>query len=85
MTGPEHYTAAESLLAEAAHVAEQGGDMGEMLTAAQVHATLALAAATAQGALVGCTPDGLEGMSVRDMHAWNDVAGITTTAKAVAA
>jgi len=84
MTGPEHYTAAEELMTDAEQIAEQGGDIGHLLTAAQVHATLALAAATAQGALVGSTPEGLEGMSERDMHAWNDVAGTTATTKAVA-
>ncbi|WP_445520521.1 hypothetical protein [Streptomyces sp. NEAU-174] len=47
MTGPEHYREAERLLAEADNIAEQGGDMGEMIAAAQVHATLAQAAATA--------------------------------------
>lgn len=49
-SGPEHYLAAERLL-----TAAEGGDMDETmldqdeyLFAAQVHATLALAAATAQ-------------------------------------
>ena len=47
MTGPEHYREAELLLAEADNFSENGGDMGQMLAAAQVHALLALAAATA--------------------------------------
>lgn len=50
MTGPEHYREAERLLAEVA--TDDGGidfgDVGdEYVAAAQVHATLALAAATA--------------------------------------
>ena len=47
MTGPEHYREAEQLLAEAN--AQEGGTNLERfcLAAAQVHATLALAAATA--------------------------------------
>lgn len=44
MTGPEHYQTAESLL-ETASRAEDGGDMERyFLAAAQVHATLAVAA-----------------------------------------
>jgi len=45
MTGPEHYRAAELLLAEAAE--RPGVASARSMTAAQVHATLALAAATA--------------------------------------
>ena len=41
MSGPEHYVEAERLLASG------GGDRFEALAAAQIHATLALAAATA--------------------------------------
>jgi len=45
MSGPEHYHAAELLLAEAR---EQPGEASaRSMAAAQVHATLALAAATA--------------------------------------
>lgn len=91
MTGPEHYQAAESLLnqvkAAQANMTRRPDPqtITDTLAEAQVHATLAAAAATAQGALVGSTPDGLEGMSERDMTAWNDVAGIPTLAKVVAA
>ena len=47
MTGPEHYSYAEQLLDEAGD-AENGSDHERYLVAAaQVHATLALAAATA--------------------------------------
>ena len=47
MTGPEHYRTAEQLLDWAAN-SEPGGETERYrLSAAQVHATLALAAATA--------------------------------------
>jgi hypothetical protein len=62
MTGPEHYKEAERLLSEATardpHYVPPGGDPGvplgppqrdQMIALAQVHATLALAAATAIG------------------------------------
>jgi len=59
MTGPEHYRRAENLAAEAIELATEGDEgpptPGEQATAAtwaalaQVHATLALAAATALG------------------------------------
>lgn len=47
MTGPEHYREAEKLLSLDEAIREGGGDPGDVLHAAQVHATLALAAATA--------------------------------------
>lgn len=49
MNGPEHYREAERLLAEAAVEGAEGTHFvrPENLTAAQVHATLALTAATA--------------------------------------
>jgi len=65
MTGPEHYAEAERLLALAdrhSQGAAYGREWAVTLTAAQVHATLALAAATAVGT---AGPDG---------HAWADVA-----------
>jgi hypothetical protein len=54
MTGPEHYREAERLLAEADVPPQQRAEPGwltadELVVAAQVHATLALAAATAAG------------------------------------
>jgi hypothetical protein len=50
MTGPEHYAAAERLLDDLGddHAATQ-----ECIARAQVHATLALAAASIQSALLG--------------------------------
>ncbi len=55
MTGPEHYANAESDLEHAAHASDEGrmDDMAYWLQCAQVHATLALAAAAAE-ALVPC-------------------------------
>ncbi|MGW4075921.1 hypothetical protein ACWELB_20825 [Streptomyces asiaticus] len=73
MTGPEHYREAERLLAEADNIAEQGGDMGEMIAAAQAHATLALAAATAQAALIDS--EHFSGMPEADVKAWYEAAG----------
>ena len=72
MTGPEHYRQAEQLLAEANEIIrfrqqpEQSGppDLPERnITEAHVHATLAVAAATAVGVLD------------LDSRAWADVAG----------
>jgi hypothetical protein len=68
MNGPEHYTAAERLLTEAEAIAQQGGDMGAMLTAAHVHATLAQAAATA------LAEAGANHLSQADYNAWQAVA-----------
>ena len=47
MTGPEHYREAERLIRLADRIAEVDGDDSRTLAGAQVHATLALAAATA--------------------------------------
>jgi hypothetical protein len=65
MTGPEHYAEAERLLAAADHHttgATYGPEWTLTLTAAHVHASLALAAATAVGT------------AGSDRHAWADVA-----------
>jgi hypothetical protein len=72
MTGPEHYLEAERLLTEAA---VEGGEgtyfvRPENLTAAQVHATLAHAAATAL-----ISPSN----SAAESNAWREVAGTSTT------
>ena len=51
MTGPEHYQEAERLLAFASSPAASGNvEADQALKAAQVHATLALAAATMDAA-----------------------------------
>lgn len=47
MTGPEHYREAEKLLREAGDTVSESVDLAPMLVEAQVHATLALAAAVA--------------------------------------
>ena len=71
MTGPEHYAEAERLLTLADRHAKgvtYAREWTLTLTAAQVHATLALAAATAVGT-VG-----------PDLHAWADVAATRPSA-----
>jgi hypothetical protein len=72
VTGPEHYKVAESLLAAATLSGEHPDgspiirkDEPEALAAAQVHATLALAAAHAMG--IGDLPS-------PDWDAWREVA-----------
>lgn len=88
MNGPQHYAEAERLLkscqlagfgpgeAEQYPAREDGVDsIGNALAAAQVHATLALAAATAMAAPAAEMPNA-------DIYAWCDVAG--TKAEAVA-
>ena len=50
MTGPEHYAEAEKLLADPNYGEPRGIRRSETVATAQVHATLALAAATALGA-----------------------------------
>ena len=55
MTGPDNYVEAERLLADVERTPDQYGEAAEycrqQLAAAQVHATLALAAATAYPAV----------------------------------
>lgn len=77
MTGPEHYREAERLADRAHHFTYgDGADpvVGAALAAeAQVHATLALVAATAMQAPV----DGSEpGMAPREFAAWHEAAGV---------
>ena len=72
MTGPEHYAEAERLLAVAdRHTSgvTYGPEWTLTLTAAHVHATLALAAATAVGT------------AGPDRHAWADIAATTHRSK----
>lgn len=66
MTGPEHYANAESDLDNAARASDRGrqDDVTYWLGCAQVHATLALAAATALGHLTEGGPLG------PDRYAW---------------
>ncbi|XMN09356.1 hypothetical protein ACK8N7_26600 [Streptomyces griseobrunneus] len=77
MTGPEHYREAERLADRAHHFTYgDGADpvTGAALAAeAQVHATLALTAATAMQAAV----DGSEpGMGGGEFAAWYEIAGV---------
>lgn len=68
-TGPEHYLCAEEFLDRAVHMVT-GGDMERYcLAAAQVHATLALAAATAIN-----DPDG--GQPTADADDWHHTVGV---------
>jgi hypothetical protein len=64
MTGPEHYHEAQLLLADPNYGEPKGIGRGETIAAALVHATLALAAATA-----------LTADSPQDVQAWQRVAG----------
>lgn len=50
MNGPEHYAEAERLLATAHKPSRTGCTASEAIKSAQVHATLALAAATVEAA-----------------------------------
>ncbi|MFJ2178930.1 hypothetical protein ACIOHE_39310 [Streptomyces sp. NPDC087851] len=76
-TGPEHYREAERLAAMARHWTYGDGDDpvtgAALATEAQVHATLALAAATAQSASVDGDPD--SGMPPADIKAWHAAVG----------
>ncbi|MFF8656765.1 hypothetical protein [Streptomyces huasconensis] len=76
MTGPEHYRAAEELLALAANLDKGDAPQSatDCRTDAQVHATLALAAATALSAPLDGETD--SGMPQRDAETWWAVAGV---------
>jgi hypothetical protein len=70
MRGPEHYLRAESLIAASYDTVAENDDTNPaamvILAEAQVHATLALAAATALGSLRADD----HGMSPKDGNAW---------------
>ncbi|MGA5424572.1 hypothetical protein [Streptomyces lavendulocolor] len=70
MTGPDHHRLAEALLAKANRA--EADDAPTLLAAAQVHATLALAAATAMGAAF---EGDIAGFTVEEREAWYAVAG----------
>ena len=67
MTGPDHYREAERILTEEISIDASGAEVHRAfevaVAAAQVHATLALAAATALGA------------SAAEVRTWADVLG----------
>ena len=70
MTGPQHFREAERLLRAARDGAASSAAVTEMQQAAQVHATLALAAATALGRY--------EQLPAADRKAWLAAAGPAT-------
>jgi hypothetical protein len=77
MTGPEHYREAERLLAESRTVLRPNDEgpceADRTIAEAQVHATLALTAATAMQAAV----DGSEpGMGSAEFSEWYQAAGV---------
>jgi hypothetical protein len=72
MTGPEHYTRAQKLLREVRDGHQEGTDVAAIIAAAQVHSTLALAAATA----LNDNAADAGGMPMEDFHAWALVAGV---------
>lgn len=69
MTGPEHYREAEAHLATAAQNFLAGDDASSALAAAQVHATLALAAATAVNTAVNAFRDDINSNDVEEWAA----------------
>ena len=72
MTGPTHYREAERLLEAAANGEPPGTD--RLLAAAQVHATLALAAATALSIVTAVDVEMDQGPIVPPPHEeWSDV------------
>lgn len=88
MTGPEHYKAAEEILADIAITekefatadvmssglrAKYAADRQAAIDIAQVHATLADAAATAMASMP--RDHASSGMDRSDFNAWDDVAG----------
>lgn len=86
MTGPEHYREAEDLLAIAAGIraAQAAGDptrgpaheVDQATAEAQVHALLALAAATALGSWERNGGHDPGGMDPADRLAWEDAASV---------
>jgi len=76
VTGPEHYAHAEQLLDWASESEHGSGPERYNLDAAQVHATLALAAATALGSRERDGDHDGHGMDPLDRHQWERAAGI---------
>lgn len=76
MTGPEHYREAQRLLADAIQEHVAGWDENAMVLTgqAQVHATLALAAATA-------VQPATYGSHRLESTEWTDVASVETAAR----
>lgn len=74
MNGPEHYAAAESYLELACNTDEGEHLEGFRLAAAQIHATLALAAATA---LWPAGSHNVSMSSMNEMTAWQEVCSVS--------
>ena len=71
-TGPDHYRQAEHLLSQEAS-AKHTATADRIIAEAQVHATLALAAATAElDAYVGPDDSSATGRSAEEAAAWAD-------------
>lgn len=70
MTGPQHYAAAQSLVERSLGV--EPDEAAYLVARAQVHATLALAAATA----LGLSDGGGAGMRGADAEAWERAASV---------
>lgn len=73
MTGPEHYRKAEELIdiVNDGHAIDTMLSIEQLLAMAQVHATLALTAATA---MLG--PVAASGYDDADLDAWREAAGV---------
>lgn len=76
MPGPEHYRQAEKHLQHASETSIEDGTAGWHQGQAQVHATLALAAATAMGSRRNMGNDRVSGMPAVDYAAWDKVCGV---------
>lgn len=75
-TGPSHYCAAEALVEQARGI-EDADARRDLIAAAQVHATLALAAATAElGAHEGPGGGSATGRSNADTTAWIEAGAV---------
>lgn len=75
-TSIQHYKQAEQVLADRHDLAKTYGSYEAVFAKAQVHATLALAAATALAALGGEGDD----VTAEDWGEWNYAAGVTSVA-----
>lgn len=92
MNGPQHFREAERLLSNASFEGTHGypvrrdgslfgpNEHEALIARAQIHATLALAAAVALAAPVDQEPD--SGMPPADATAWHDAAGVKTRKRA---
>jgi hypothetical protein len=80
MNGPEHFVAAERFLEAAVNVAQGGPEAIHHLAIAQVHATLAFAAATAMAGMIDSAPglDTVTALPTADALAWRAAAGVSS-------